>query len=136
MHGRFQPAQGVGAIAVKVAAIGPAVAADGGVPIGLLPAGGGAPPRWISGQWGRLTVSEPTRPMVMVPTSALILDRGRWWVLLHTPRGDTPQAVVPGPARGWQTAIDAGLRPGQQVVVTDAFLEFHRGIARAYTPPD
>ena len=72
----------------------------------------------------------------MIPTRALILDRGEWWVLLHTDRGNHPQAVVPGPARGWRTFIKRGLQPGAQVVVENAYLEFHSGISRHYQPPD
>ena len=136
MQGRFQPAGGGDAVPVEVAAIAPAVGADGGVPIGLRPGGAGAARRWVSGEWGELTLNGPQRPMVMVPTAALILDRGRWWVLLRTAHGERPQPVVPGPAHGWQTAIVAGLQAGQQVVVTDAFLDYHRDIARSYTPPD
>jgi len=43
---------------------------------------------------------------------------------------------VPGPARGWQTFIERGLEPGAQVVVENAYLEFHRGISKNYQPPD
>ncbi len=136
MQGTFRPAGGDASFPVRVAAISPALAADGGLRIGLLPAGHAAPPGWRDGQWGRLSLPEPAQRMVMVPTQALILDSGRWWVLLHAPGGDTRQAVVPGPTQGWRTAIVSGLKAGQQVVVTDAFLEYHRGIARDYTPPD
>jgi RND family efflux transporter MFP subunit len=136
MRGDFRPAGGGESLPVRVAAISPALAADGGLSIGLLPVGAPVPPWWRAGQWGTLSLPEPARQMVMVPTQALILDRGRWWVLLHAPGGDTRQAVVPGPTQGWRTAIVSGLKAGQQVVVTDAFLEYHRGIARDYTPPD
>ncbi len=136
MSGRFRPAGGARAVAVQVVAISAALAADGGLRVGLLPTGVRSPPGWRNGQWGSLVLDGPVRPMVLVPTQALILDRGHWWVLLHTPSGDTPRRVVPGPARGWQTAIASGLSAGQRVVVTDAFLEYHRGIASRYTPPD
>jgi RND family efflux transporter MFP subunit len=136
MAGRFRPAAGGAAVAVEVAAVSPALAADDGLRVGLLPAAGAPPAWWRNGQWGTVTLDGPSHRMVAVPTEALILDRGRWWVLVHTPAGDRPQRVVPGPTRGWRTWIAAGLRPGQQVVAHDAYLEFHRGIARAYTPPD
>lgn len=136
MTGRFQPSGDGEALPVKVAAISPAMAADAGVHVGLVPKTPEAPRWWISGQWGKLTLEEATRRMVMVPTQALVLDRGHWWVLLHTRAGNKPQQVVPGPTQGWQTAIASGLQPGQQVVVTGAFLEYHRGIAHSYTPPD
>lgn len=136
MTGRFQPSGDGEGAAVKIAAVSSAMAADGGLAIGLVPTGPGTPRWWLNGQWGELTLRGPASPLVMVPTQALVLDRGHWWVLLHTPAGERPQQVVPGPTQGWQTAITSGLRPGQQVIVTDAFLEYHRGIASHYTPPD
>ena len=136
MVGRFRPAAGGAAVAVEVVAVSPALAADGALRVSLRPAVGAPPAWWRNGQWGTVTLDGPSRRMVAVPTQALILDRGRWWVLVHTPAGNRPQPVVPGPTRGWRTWIAAGLRSGQQVVAHDAFLEFHRGIARSYTPPD
>jgi RND family efflux transporter MFP subunit len=137
MTGRFMPSGDDGPAApVRVAAISPALAADGGTRIGLVPTSSNPPAWWVNGQWGSLALEGPARRMVLVPTQALILDRGLWWVLVHTPAGDEPQQVVPGPAQGWWTAIASGLSAGQQVVVTDAFLEYHRGIASRYTPPD
>ncbi|MDE2396345.1 MAG: efflux RND transporter periplasmic adaptor subunit [Burkholderiales bacterium] len=136
LTGRFQPAGSGPAVAVKVATVSSAISADGGLRVGLLPADPAAASGWINGQWGRITLDGSTTRRVMVPTQSLILDRGQWWVLLHTPAGDRPQQVVPGPAQGWQTAIVSGLAPGQQVVAVDAFLEYHRGIAAHYTPPD
>lgn len=136
MRGRFAPAGGGDAMPVEVASMFAAMANDGGVQVGLVPQHAPLPPWWINGQWGSLTLDGPARRMVMVPTQALVLDDGRWWVLVHTPKGDMPRRVVPGPAHGWLTAVASGLQPGDDVVVTDAYLEFHRGIARAYTPPD
>lgn len=136
MAGRFQPSGDDKAIPVKVAAISPGLAADAGLRVGLVPTASVLPPWWMNGQWGTVVLEGPPRRMVAVPTSALILDRGAWWVLVRTPQGDKPQQVVPGPSRGWQTWIASGLRPGQQVVVQDAFLEYHRGIAQSYQPPD
>ena len=136
MKGRFQPVGGGAAAAVEVVAISPALRADGGTRIGLVPATPKPPTWWVNGQWGSLVLEGPKRRMVLVPTQALILDRGHWWVLVHTAAGDQPRQVVPGPARGWWTAIASGLSAGQQVVATDAFLDYHRGIASHYTPPD
>jgi RND family efflux transporter MFP subunit len=133
MTGRFAPAGGGAPIPVKIATIAPAVGADGGLQVGLSAT---SATHWISGQWGTVTLDGPSTQFVMVPTSALILDRGEWWVLVHTASGDQPRRVVPGPARGWQTGIVSGLQPGEQVIAQDAYLEYHRGIAQNYQPPD
>ncbi|HEV2268617.1 MAG TPA: efflux RND transporter periplasmic adaptor subunit [Steroidobacteraceae bacterium] len=141
MTGEFQPISG-GAIAVRVKTVSQALGADGGEQVGLVPE---LPPRhdsaapaesWRSGQWGTVTLLGASRPMIAVPTRALILDRARWWVLVRTPQGDRQQQVVPGPTSGWTTCISRGLHPGEQVVVENAYLEFHRRIAQRYTPPD
>jgi RND family efflux transporter MFP subunit len=136
MRGRFQPAGGGDAIPVKVESIAPGMGADGGRRVGLVPVAAAAISSWVSGQWGTVTLEGSSREMVAVPTTALILDRGTWWVLVHTKQGNHPQKVIPGPTQGWETWIASGLQPGQQVITQNAFLEFHRGIARSYQPPD
>ncbi len=133
MTGHFAPAGSGASIAVKVATIAPAIGADGGLQVGLVTT---SQADWVSGQWGNVTLDLPSTRFVMVPTTALILDRGEWWVLVHTPKGNQPRQVVPGPTRGWQTAIVSGLRSGEQIVSQNAFLEYHRGIAERYQPPD
>ena len=141
MTGRFQPVTGR-AIPVGVMTVSETLAPDGGEQVELLPVATGRDPAasagtgWRSGQWGTVTLIGGSRPMIAVPTRALILDRARWWVLVRTPRGDRRRQVVPGPVRGWTTYLSQGLRPGERVVVQNAYLEFHRGIARRYAPPD
>ena len=139
MAGRFtpaggQPAGGQPPVAVRVTTVAGALAPDGGETVELSPRG--APPPWLAGEFGSLTVHLPARTLLAIPTRALILDRARSWVLVRTRRGLRRQQVAPGPARGWQTYIEHGLRTGDQVVVTNAYLLFHQNIAAAYTPPD
>ena len=136
MTGRFRPAGGGDAIPVRVVSVASGIAADGRRTVGLLPMSPTLPAWWESGQWGTVEIEGPARRMAAVPTSALILDHGRWWVLVRTAQGDRPQEVTPGPTRGWQTWIASGLQPGQRIVVRDAFLEYHRGIAESFQPPD
>lgn len=134
MSGEFSPAEGSESVPVKVTTVFGALNPDGGESIGLLaevPS-----PGWLNGQFGTVTLNGSVRQMVAVPTRTLILDQGQWWVLVHTARGNQRQAVTPGPARGWQTFIERGLQPGAEVVVKNAYLEFHRGISKNYMPPD
>ena len=134
MTGRFIPADGSKSIPVKVSTVFGMLAPDGGEGVGLVAKQ--AKPAWRNGEFGKLTLNGPERPMVAVPTRALILDQGKWWVLVRTATGDHPQEVIPGSTRGWQTFIEAGLAPGTEIVVDNPYLEFHRSISQRYQPPD
>lgn len=134
MGGEFLPADGGKPFPVKVATVFGALNPDGGESIGLL--ANMPKPGWLNGQFGSVTLKGPVQQLVAVPTRALILDGGCWWVLVHTNRGDQRREVTPGPTRGWQTFIKHGLGPGTEVVAENAFLEFHRGISSNYAPPD
>ena len=146
MGGRFLPADGAAPVPVRVAGLLPALGPGGGRPVGLVATG--ADPGWIGGEFGRVVLDGPKRTEVTVPTRALILDQGRWWVLLRTAQGaphgmphgtsvgERRHAVVPGGRDGARTFILHGLSPGAQVVVGNAYLRFHRGVAQHYQPPD
>ena len=134
MTGQFVPADGGKSVPVTVNGVFPSLSPDGGKSVGLFAAS--RSPGWLNGQSGTVILNGSTRSLPAVPSRALILDRGKWWVLLHTERGDHPQAVVPGPARGWHTFVERGLQPGEQVVVENAYLEFHSSISQHYQPPD
>lgn len=133
MTGTFSPESGA-PIPVRLETVFPALSADGGRSVGLVTTG--ANPDWLNGEAGTVTLDGAPRMLPVVPTDALVLDRGTWWVVVHAPQGDHPQEVVPGPSRGWQTFIEHGLAPGAEVVVQNAYLEYHRDIARQYQPPD
>ena len=134
MSGQFVSADRARTVPVKVSAVFGALAPDGSQSVGLVATT--PSPGWLNGESGTVTLNGPTRSLVAVPTRALILDRGQWWVLVRTDNGYRPQAVVPGPSRGWQTFIERGLKPGTHVLVENAYLEFHRGVSRHYQPPD
>ena len=134
MTGRFQAADGTPATPVKVAAVFGSVMAGSGESVAVVPLQ--SQPRWLNGEAGTVTLDAPQRRLVAVPTRALIVHQGRWWVMVHTAQGDRPQAVVPGPAEGWNTFIESGLAPGTQVVVNNAYLLFHSSIAEQYQIPD
>jgi hypothetical protein len=134
MTGLFYPDGGGKPVAVRVCSVFDLLDKDGGRSAALVAAE--PSPGWFSGELGTVALDGPARKLVAVPTRALILDKGRWWVLVRTPGGDVPKAVVPGPARGWETYLESGLEPGDEVVVDDAYLEFHRDIAGSYQPPD
>ncbi|WP_234729581.1 HlyD family efflux transporter periplasmic adaptor subunit [Acidocella facilis] len=129
MAARFIPADGTAAIQVTLRGVLSALP-DGGLALAF--SGAGLP----LGEAGRLSLSLPSRPVLLVPGEALVLDDGRWWVMLHDAQGDHAVQVVPGAAQGTETPILSGLAAGDQVIVQDAALLYHRGIAAQYQPPD
>jgi membrane fusion protein, heavy metal efflux system len=134
MTGQFAPSGGGPAIPIKVRTVVGALQPNGGQTVNLIPADPTA--AWLDGETGTATLDGGTLSGVAVPTRALILDQAKWWVLVHTAKGDVPQEVTPGPSRGALTLVTHGLAPGSAVVVENAYLEFHRGISEHYQPPD
>ena len=134
MSGRFLPASGDAAIPVRVTTLIGSSPPGGGLSVGLTATG--TAPGWRSDEGGKLTLTGSKRTLVAVPSRALILSAGHWWVLVRTPKGDQRRQVVPGPSRGTSTLIEHGLAPGSEVVVENAYLQFHRDFSRHYQPPD
>ncbi len=134
MTGSFAPAAGGAAIPVTVRTIIGTIGPGGGRAVGL--AAARPSPGWRNGEAGPVTLEGEKRTFVAVPTRALVLDAGRWWVLVHTPKGYRRQAVVPGPSRGESTLIAQGLKAGAKVLVENAYLEFHREFSRHYQQQD
>ena len=89
-----------------------------------------------SGEMGTLRLTGAPRAWAAVPTAALVMNQGTWWVLVEEAKGPRPQQVEIGPARDGWTLVRQGLAPGQKVVVADAYLVFHRDFAKQYQPPD
>lgn len=135
MKGLFHPASGSPTIVVTLLHVVPPQKADGAVEVVCLPANH-PPAGWRNGAAGRLELLGKTLAAIRVPTSSLVMDQAHWWVLVHDAKGDHPQAVTPGPSAGESTLITSGLKPGEQVVVHDAYLRYHRNFAKQYTPPD
>ncbi len=134
MNGSFAPVSGAAAIAVQVRSVMGALETDGGQAVGLVAAA--SQPGWRNGEAGPVMLEGGERTLVAVPTRALILDQGKWWLLVHTSQGNRPRQVVTGPSRGELTSIVQGLEAGTAVVVENAYLEFHRAFSKQYQPPD
>jgi RND family efflux transporter MFP subunit len=134
MKGRFEPADGGAAIEVQVRTVIGTTSPDGGQAVGLMATV--ASPDWRNGEAGLVTLEGAQQTLAAVPTRALIIDRGRWWVLVRTGKGNRPTEVVPGPSRGETTLIERGIAPGAEIVVENAYLEFHRDFSKHYQPPD
>lgn len=134
MQGEFRPSGGEPTIGVRVRDVMGRVHADGGRTIGLIATHSNS--EWHNGEAGTVTLKGPARAMVTVPSRALVLDKGQWWVLVSNDGHLRKQRVVTGVRRGNWTAISKGLHEGERVVVRNAYLRFHRGVSARYQPPD
>ncbi|MDB5784597.1 efflux RND transporter periplasmic adaptor subunit [Caballeronia mineralivorans] len=132
-RGTFVSEGAVAPVAVVVQRVTPSVSSTGQMDVWLSSSPGS---RVVAGSVGSvsLTVSEDKR--LAVPTSALVLDGGRWWVLLHDKAGNQRRSVIPGLANGGWTSIEKGLSPGERVVTQDAYLLFHQDFATHYQQAD
>ena len=134
MHGQFVPASGTAPVPVTVAGLIPTTDPDGARAVQLRPAS--PKPGWHAGEVGMAELRGGTYTAVAVPTRALVLDRGRWWILVHTDRGDQPRPVERGRTRGDKTLIRKGLKDGERIVVENAYARYHRDFSQHYQQPD
>lgn len=88
-----------------------------------------------AGGVGTLSLTETTEKLA-VPSIALVLDGGQWWVLVHDSHGEHRRHVVPGPSDDGWTIIQQGLRPDEKGVTQDAYLLFHKDFAKRYQQAD
>jgi multidrug efflux pump subunit AcrA (membrane-fusion protein) len=130
---QFVPADGSPAVAVHRVAELPTRAPDGARVFNFSASGTGP---WQPGETGDLVWQGSPRHAVAVPSEALVLDAGRWYVLTAVDGKLTAQAVTPGPTRGTDVLITKGLHAGVPVVVRQAYLLFHRDFSAQYAPAD
>jgi RND family efflux transporter MFP subunit len=133
MKGLFTPAWGGEPVPVQVRGVIAPVRPDGGRAVGCVPIGRAA---WIGGQAGTLRLEGAAASWPAVPERALVLRGQQWYVLVAGPSGEERREVEPGPESGGWRAIVRGLKAGERVVASDAYLRFHRDVAKSYTPPD
>lgn len=130
---RFAPADGGQAISVRRVAELPARAPDGARAFNFTATGSAS---WQAGETGDLVWQGTPHSAVAVPSEALVLNAGHWYVLTEAHGKLAAQAVTPGPTRGADVLITHGLRAGTPVVVRQAYLLFHRDFSAQYAPLD
>jgi len=134
MRGRFYPQDGAAAIPVRVHAVVPPQTVGGGVSVTCV---ADTTAIWQDGEAGTLVIAaSPVQQLPAVPNVALVMDQGKWWVLLSDTHGLRRQPVEIGPSVGEWTFIRHGVRADERVVAVNAYLLFHADISRHYSPPD
>jgi RND family efflux transporter MFP subunit len=150
LRGNFAPADGTNSTSIRVLQLLPSPRGDGSMIAACVPDVPPAsdpstsalstqpiPNTWRAGQSGTVILHGPPKQAIEVPTSALILSGAEWWVVVHAgKKEDQPRKVKPGPQAGKNTIILDGLSVGDQVVVADPYLRFHRDFAEQYSQPD
>jgi multidrug efflux system membrane fusion protein len=146
LRGDFAPADGTRSTPVRLLQLLPSPRGDGSMVAACVPdaptTSTGATTTqpvsdtWRAGQAGTVILRGRPRQAIEIPTSALILSDAEWWVLVHAGKEDQPRKVKPGPQAGKNTIILDGLSVGDQVVVADPYLRFHRDFAEQYSQPD
>lgn len=130
MRGVFVPTTGGAPIHITVARIFPRN--DGtGLGIGMEPSATGA--HWSSGESGMVTLYSARKDEPAVPDRALVLSNGRWWVLKDVHGHIARVHVTPDGSRGGWTWLRSGVTAGTPVVVSNAYLLFHKSFASKYS---
>jgi len=133
MKAVFHPESGEPAIEVVVRRTAWSVANPGELEVWLGRVAGGD---LASGAVGTLTLTPSDDRRLAVPSTALVLDGGEWWVLVHDNTGNHRRHVAPGIADAGWTSIMAGLSAGERVVTQDAYLHFHQDFSTRYQQAD
>ncbi len=133
MEGTFLPTDGSPAFTVRVKSFASQVGSDGGLSVGCVSSGA---PHWFAGEAGKLVLNSGVASWPSLPSEALILDAGNWWVVIREHGRYRNQQVSIGPEEDGWTAIPSGLKAGSQVQVTHAYRIYHRNFALDYQQPD
>lgn len=88
------------------------------------------------GESGALILSSKSRRVVEVPTTALVMSAGKWWVVVISGNDEKPRQIEIGQEDGPYTVILTGLSAGESVVVADAYLHFNRDFTKQYQHSD
>ncbi|MCC8392371.1 efflux RND transporter periplasmic adaptor subunit [Paraburkholderia sp. MMS20-SJTR3] len=133
MKGAFLSEHGDAPTYVVVRRTSWSVATPGQLEVWLSPVEGSSPE---PGSVGTISLSPPDERHLAVPSTALVLDGGEWWVLVHDKTGNHRRRVAPGLTDSGWTAIRNGLSAGELVVTQDAYLFFHQDFSTRYQQAD
>ena len=141
MRGIFTPGDGSSPVAVELSRIIAAQRPDGSVLAVCSVSSSKATTRPVNpplrlGESGILILSGKSRRVIEVPTTALVMSAGKWWVEVISGNDEKPRQIDIGEEDGPFTAVRSGLSAGESVVVTEAYLHFNRDFAKQYQHSD
>lgn len=141
MRGIFTPGDGSSPVGIELSRIIGAQRPDGSVLAACSVSSSKATTRpaglslWL-GESGTLILSGKSRRVVEVPTTALVMSAGHWWVVVISGNDEKPRQIDPGEEDGPYTVIRSGLFAGESIVVADAYLHFNRDFTKQYQHSD
>ena len=136
LRGWFLPNGQSARIPVQIVSVLPMDADDGALPV-VLCTEPGSSAQWQPGMAGTVMLIAPHPiEVVPVPTRALILEQGQWWVLVEKDGHWQRQVVTLGASHGQETDVLRGLAAGTRVLVDQAYLKFHQNFGLRYQQPD
>ena len=141
MRGTFTPGDGSSPVEVQLSRIISPLRPDGSVvaACSVSSSKATARPAGLSlrlGESGTLILSGKSRRVVEVPTTALVMSAGKWWVVVTSGKDEKPRQIEVGEEDGAYTVIRGGLSAGESIVVADAYLHFNRDFTRQYQHSD
>jgi len=141
MRGIFTPGDGSSPVGIELSRIIAAQRPDGSVLAACSVSSSKATTRPASpslrlGESGTLILSGKSQRVIEVPTIALVMSAGKWWVVVISGNDEKPRQIDPGEEDGGNTVIRSGLSVGESVVVTDAYLHFNRDFTKQYQHSD
>lgn len=129
MHGLFHSSSGSKPVPVKVVHMIPNMHGSG-VDVGLVATSKN--PAWEAGESGFVRLEGKSVKEPVVPTRALVLSDGSWW-LVEVSHGQYKKIRVrPNFSLHGHTWIASGIHPGVKVVVEHSYLIFHRFFSKHY----
>ena len=92
---------------------------------------------WTVGEVGNFEFIKQARYLIAIPKKALIMNRGKWWVLKKTDQGIQKIEVFPFASNNkWVWLKKGTLKRGDKVVVLGAYQMFHKDFSKNYEDPN
>lgn len=141
MRGIFTPGDGSSPVGIELSRIIAAQRLDGSVLADFSVYSSKASTRPANptlrlGESGTLILSGKSRRVVEVPTTALVMSAGKWWVAVASGNDEKPRQIDISEEDGPYTVVRSGLSAGESVVVADAYLHFNRDFTKQYQHSD
>jgi len=92
---------------------------------------------WVVGEVGNFEFIIKARYFIAVPKKALIMNKGKWWVVKKTDYGIRKIEVFPFTSNNkWVWLKKGALKRGEKIVISGAYQIFHEDFSKNYEDPN